>query len=101
MVEVKDMKLRYDGHGLNAQDGTRIAKVSIARYAEGRNAGINPQFDDLSETLATAWNALGDMKNLVAQAEKVLADIDDQDTGWYYQFQAAVQKARKAITPDS
>lgn len=30
-------------------------------------------------------------------ATRVEADLCDQDTGWYYQFGAAIEKARTAI----
>jgi len=37
--------------------------------------------------------------NLLESSERVLADLCDQDTGWYYQFKQAVEEAKKAKTP--
>ena len=37
------------------------------------------------------------LEKLARQSELVRADISDQDTGWYYQFAAAIIDAERAI----
>ena len=38
------------------------------------------------------------LDNLMAYAKLSLNEITDQDTGWYYQLQGAIQKGDKVIT---
>jgi len=97
MIDPKDIKLQFDGHGLNAQDGTRIAKVSIARLDGDGN--VDPRFDEISKRIAIGFNRNSDLESLLFIAYEVLAEINDQDTGYYYQFQSAIQKALKAMIP--
>lgn len=44
-----------------------------------------------------APNPIEALKALYDTADLVRADITDQDTGWYYQFIAAIEKASRAI----
>lgn len=44
-----------------------------------------------------ADDAIEALKRLEDLSRLVLSDISDQDTGWFYQFQAATQKAGPAI----
>lgn len=45
-------------------------------------------------------NALKIFTELQALADLVLRDIDDQSTGWFYQFKTATEKAGVALTKE-
>jgi hypothetical protein len=49
------MKLHFDGHGLNDEQGTRIAKVQIEQW-DNSGGKRNPEFDRISIDLAHRYN---------------------------------------------
>ena len=82
---------RYDGHGINAADGTRIAKVCIQRLA-GDQRGINPEFDRLSNLFAAAPKLLASLKETL---EALHNETDGKNEHWV--TKRIKQSARAAI----
>jgi len=50
-----------------------------------------------AKLIASTPELLATLERLADYAERVAQDICDQDTGWFYQFGAATDKARNAI----
>lgn len=81
----------YDGKmATNSDQGivaSEITGESIAVIYDKKNLPL----------IAAAPELLEALKLLADYAERVSADICDQDTGWFYQFGAATDKANNAI----
>lgn len=79
-------------YAVYGKDNSKIAQLEKfdQQYQEEEEANAN-----LIAAAPELLEALSDLENY---SELVLSEIDSSQSGWYYQFQAAIQKARKALT---
>lgn len=78
------MRLHFDGHGINDEEGRRIAKVSLKRE-DDTGRGVNLEFIQFSLLLASSPELL--------DALKALVDYHESD----YEVIPEVEQARNAI----
>ena len=67
MNEEYNAPWRFDGHGINDRDGTRIAKVSFNPYPEGNER--NPLFDLYSNLIKEAPTMLETLERIAPALE--------------------------------
>ena len=56
-----------------------------------------PEQEANAKLIASVLDLLRELESLADYAQRVSADICDQDTGWFYQFGAATDRANAAI----
>jgi hypothetical protein len=76
---------RFDGHGINGNDGTRIAKVSNTNPHQGDGRTRDTEFDATSRLIAAAPELLEALKEVVA--------ISDRKHDAWDKARAAIAKA--------
>lgn len=70
------MKLHFDGHGLNDEEGLRIAKVQIPQW-DTEGGKRNPEFDRISLDLANRYNTQPDLYKALQEMHFRFGHMDD------------------------
>lgn len=94
---------RFDGHGVNDNEGQRIAKLSdcgtIPTLIErDGNMRRNPEFDRVGELLASAPTLQAENAKMREALELWDKGYDPEGINWFEQYTHAKETTRKVLT---